>query len=79
MNGMSPSAYNLSYILHEMIVNGPITCVLVDAIIIWRFDREDYEITQLLCFNLSVILFIGGITGFALVISKLFSQAGFAT
>lgn len=79
MNGMSPTAYNISFILHEMIVNAPITCVLVDAIIIWRFEWEEYQITQLLCFNLSVILFIGGITGFALVISKFFNQAGFAT
>ena len=42
MNGMSPTAYNISFILHEMIVNAPITCVLVDAIIIWRFEREEY-------------------------------------
>lgn len=80
MNGMSPTAYNLSFVLNEMIVNAPISCILVDALIIWNWDYEsDYTIAQLLSFNLSVALYIGGITGFALVISKLFSQAGFAT
>jgi hypothetical protein len=79
MNGMSPTAYNLSFVLHEMLINAPITCVLVDIMIVSRFERSDYKIMQLLCYNLSVSLFVGGITAFALVISMLFNSAGFAT
>jgi hypothetical protein len=36
-------------------------------------------ITQILAYNLSIILFVGGIAAFALVISKCFNTAGFAT
>ena len=73
MNGMSQSAYNLSFVVHEMLINAPITCILVDAMIIFRFERSDYKVIELLCFNLSVTLFVGGIVGFSLVISKFFS------
>ena len=62
-----------------MAINAPITCILVDALIAYRFERSDYKVLELLSFNLSVTLFVGGIAGFSLVISKLFSQAGFAT
>ena len=40
MNGMSQSAYNLSFVLHETLVNGSLICVTVDLILYYRLDKE---------------------------------------
>lgn len=78
MNGMSQTAYNISFILHEMFVNGPIIVVILDGIVWYRVDPEYVKWNELFLFNLSIILFIGGVVSIALLISKGFNSPGFA-
>ena len=78
MNGMSQTAYNISFILHEMFVNGPIIVVILDGIVWYRVDPELVKWNELFLFNLSIILFIGGVVSIALLISKGFNSPGFA-
>ena len=85
MNGMSETAYNVSFVIHEAFVNGPMICVVLDLLVWYRCyydqDREfdQFVMMSLLRFNLGLILFIMGITAFILLISKCFNSAGFAT
>jgi hypothetical protein len=85
MNGMSEMAYNLSFVLHEALINGPLICLVLDLLVWYRCyytqERElDVFVAQsLLKFNLGIIMFIMGITAMIIVISKCFSTAGFAT
>jgi hypothetical protein len=62
-----------------MVINGPVICLGLDAIIWYRIDPEIIIWKDLLCFNLCTILFIGGVVGIALFISKGFLSPGFAT
>jgi hypothetical protein len=78
MNGMSQTAYNLSFILHEMLINGPIIVGILDGIIWYRVDPEFVKWNELFLFNFSIILFIGGVVCVALLISKGFNSPGFA-
>ena len=82
MNGMSQVAYNLSYVLHETFVNGPLVCLTLDALIWYRFYREQsaesFVIYAILKLNVGIILYIMGVTAFSLLIAKGFNQAGFA-
>ena len=62
-----------------MLITAPITCVILDVAILYRFERAEINFTSILCYNISVMLFVGGIAALALLISKFFSTAGFAT
>ena len=85
MNGMSQAAYNISFILHEAFINGPLICVCLDVTIWYKcFFDQDREFTSfffwaLIRFNFGLILFIIAITAFVILISKGFNSAGFAT
>ena len=82
MNGTSRLAYNLSVVLHETFINGPLICLSVDALL-WHYlsdkTRDNVTNSELLIFNLGILLFIAGVSAYALVISKAFKTAGFAT
>ena len=73
INGMKEAAYNLSFILHESLINGLLICLLLDGIVYKRQSADTYDISEMACFNLATILFLVGITTFSLLISKAFS------
>jgi len=73
-------AYNLSYIMHECLVNGPLLCLVLDVTLWYRMTPKNLpSLGQILSFNISIILYIAGTTAMALLISKAFKTAGFAT
>jgi len=85
MNGMSEMAYNLSFVFHEALINGPLICVVLDSLVWYRCyftqnrEFDTFVMSSLFRFNFGIILFIMGITALILVISKCFNSAGFAT
>jgi len=79
MNGMSQTAYNIAFILHETFINGPLICICLDLLCYWRLEPKMFIIENLLCFNLAIVIFIAGTTAIALLISKGFNSSGFAT
>ena len=79
INGMKEAAYNLSFILHESLINGLLICILLDTIVYKRQAPDAYSLSELACFNLATILFLVGITTLSLLISKAFSSPGFAS
>ena len=79
MNSMSETAYNISFVLHETLVNGTMMIIMLDAIAWYRFNAENFHLHETLLFNCGIMLFIMGVTAFSILISKMFSTAGFAT
>ena len=85
MNGMSQTAYNVSFVMHETLVNGPLICVILDSLIWYRlFFSKDKDLTSffiwsILKFNLGILLFTMGTVAFIILVSKAFSKSGFAT
>lgn len=81
MNGMSQMAYNISFILHEAFVSGPLICATLDSIVWYRLggDKAPYTVGELLGFNVGIIIYVMGVAAFTLLISKAFKSAGFAT
>ena len=79
MNGMSLTAYNLSFILHETFINGTLICILIDLLVYCRIERQHYLFKELFLFNVGILLFLMGASAYALLISKLFNSPGFAT
>lgn len=79
MNSMSETAYNISFVLHETLVNGTIMIILLDAIAWYRFKPENFHLYETLLFNVGIMLYIMGVAAFSLLLSKMFSTAGFAT
>lgn len=82
MNGMSQAAYNLSFVMHEAFINGPLICLALDGLIWYRFYRheapEAFVVYGILQLNLGIIFYIMGVTALAILIAKGFGQAGFA-
>ena len=63
-------------------MNGPLVCLTLDALIWYRFYREQsaesFVVYAILKLNVGIILYIMGVTAFSLLIAKGFNQAGFA-
>lgn len=76
---MSETAYNISFVLHETLVNGTIMIILLDAIAWYRLKAEHFHLYETLLFNCGIVLYIMGVTAFSILISKIFNTAGFAT
>lgn len=76
---MSETAYNLSFVMHETLVNGTIMIIMLDAIAWYRFKAENFHLYETFLFNCGIMLYIMGVTAFSILLSKLFSTAGFAT
>jgi hypothetical protein len=85
MNGMSETAYNVSFVIYEGIVTGPLICLVLDLALYYRLfycqneEFTNFFLVSLLKLNVGIILFIMGIVAFIIVISKGFAKAGFAT
>lgn len=80
MNGTGRLAYNLSIVLHETLISGPLICVTVDFLLWYKLPpKVVYTTYELLTFNFGMLLFMAGISAYALLISKAFKSAGFAT
>jgi hypothetical protein len=40
MNGMSQAAYNISFVMHEALVTGPLLCAALDFTVWYRIYRK---------------------------------------
>lgn len=79
MNTMSETAYNISFVLHETLINGPLMCAMLDWLMWYRFKPEEFVPSEVALFNVTILLYIMGVTAMSLLLSKAFTSAGLAT
>jgi hypothetical protein len=76
---MSQTAYNISFILYEIFIDGIIISICLDFLLKYYFVAGNFVVKDIICFNLGLMFFLGGLAAFTLMISKAFNGAGFAT